>query len=42
VAAAMLIAATTPSSARAPITVSRCQLPCGTLPMARCPREARP
>ena len=35
-------AATTPSSASAPMTVSRSQLPQGTLPTARRPRGARP
>ena len=39
VAAAMLIAATTPSRARAPSTVSRSQRPHGTLPAARRPRR---
>src|SRR5215207_2896339 len=39
VAAAMLMPATTPSSARAPSTVSRFQCPHGTLPTAPCPRH---
>jgi hypothetical protein len=43
VAAGMLMLATMPpSSASAPMTVSRCQLPRGTLPVARRPRGARP
>jgi hypothetical protein len=41
VAAATLVAPTTPSRARAPSTVSRSQRPHGTLPAARCPLGAR-
>src|SRR3954462_3880807 len=42
VAAALLIAAATPSRARAPSTVSRFQWPQGTVPAARRPLGARP